>query len=112
MGGTTRRVAIVAAAPAGNGAIIARSLAASGAAVVIPYADDQGGAARVVSRIIDAGGCAVALRVDIRRDDEVKRLLSEAKRLFGRTTIVVDEAGVVRFGPFWRAPKLCGEGRG
>ena len=106
MGGTARRVAIVAAAPAGNGAIIARSLAASGAAVVIPYADDQAEVRRVVARILESGGRAVAMQGDIRRDDEVKRLLAEAKRLFGRTTIVVDETGVVRFGPFWRAPKL------
>ena len=106
MGGTTRRVAIVAAAPAGNGAIIARSLAASGAAVVIPYADDQVGAARVVEHILHAGGCAVALQGDISGEAGVKRLLAEARRLFGRTTIVVDEAGVVRFGPFWRAPRL------
>lgn len=93
------KVAIVTGASKGIGAAIARHVADAGAAVVVNYASDQGGAERVVAEIKAKGGRAVAVRANLAKPAEVKKLFAEAKRAFDRVDVLVNNAGVYEFQP-------------
>lgn len=88
------RVALVTGASKGIGAAIAKELAAAGAAVVVNYANDRTGADAVVTEIMEAGGRAVALRGDVSKSADVRRLFAETAEAFGSLDIVVNNAGV------------------
>lgn len=94
------RVAVVTGASKGIGAGIARGLAEAGASVVVNYATDRAGADRVVSEVVERGGRAVAVQGDVSKDADIKRLFAETVRAFGRLDVLVNNAGVYRFGPF------------
>ena len=93
------KVAIVTGASKGIGAAIARRFAAAGAAVVVNYASSKDDADRVVGDILRDGGKAVAIRADVSRRADVKRLFAETKATFGTPSVLVDNAGVYRFAP-------------
>jgi 3-oxoacyl-[acyl-carrier protein] reductase len=89
-----KRVALVTGASKGIGAAIAVELAAAGAAVAVNYATDDIGADAVVKEIIAADGRAVAIRGDVSKSGDVRRLFAEASAAFGSLDIVVNNAGV------------------
>lgn len=92
------KVAIVTGASKGIGAAIARRFAEAGAAVVVNYASSKAEADRVVSNILEAGGKAVAIQADVSKSADVKRLFAQTIAAFGRPNILVNNAGVYRFG--------------
>ncbi len=98
MSNLNERVALVTGASKGIGAGIARELAAAGAAVVVNYATDQAGADAVVDEITKSGGQAIAVSGDVSKSIEVARLFVETKSAYGALDIVVNNAGVYRFG--------------
>jgi 3-oxoacyl-[acyl-carrier protein] reductase len=93
------KVAIVTGASKGIGAAIARQFAKAGAAVVVNYASSKDDADRVVGDILREGGRAVAIQADVSKGADVKRLFAETKAVFGTPSILVNNAGVYRFGP-------------
>jgi 3-oxoacyl-[acyl-carrier protein] reductase len=99
MGELTGRVAVVTGASKGIGAAIARALAEAGAAVAVNYASNKTDADRVVGEIIKAGGKAVAIQADVAKRADVKRLFEETREKLGRPNILVNNAGVYKFGP-------------
>jgi 3-oxoacyl-[acyl-carrier protein] reductase len=100
MGELTGKVAVVTGASKGIGAAIARALAKAGAAVAVNYASNKADADRVVGEIVKAGGKAVAIQADVAKRDDVKRLFEETREKLGRPNILVNNAGVYKFGPF------------
>lgn len=88
------KVAVVTGASKGIGASIAKHLAADGAKVVVNYSSSQASAEKVVNEINAAGGQAVAVKADISKSAEVKRLFDETERVFGKAEILVNNAGV------------------
>src|SRR5262249_55684261 len=93
------KVAVVTGASKGIGAGIARGLAEAGASVVVNYASDRAGADRVVGEVTEKGDKAAAVQGDGWKAADVKRLFAEAIRAFGRLDLLVNNAGVYRFGP-------------
>ena len=93
------KVAIVTGASKGIGAEIARALGAAGAAVGVNYASDEQGAQRVVADILRADGRALALQGDVAKRADVVRLFAETRRAFGPVDVLVNNAGIYRFGP-------------
>jgi 3-oxoacyl-[acyl-carrier protein] reductase len=93
------KVAIVTGASKGIGASIALHLAAEGAAVVVNYASSKEGAERVVAEIAGKGGKAVAVQANVAKPQDIARLVTEAKRAFGKLDILVNNAGVYEFAP-------------
>ena len=99
MGTLTGKVAVVTGASKGIGAGIARSLAADGASVVVNYASSKAGADAVVALIEASGGNAVAVRGDVSRPEDAKRIIDAAIETYGRLDILVNNSGVYEFAP-------------
>jgi 3-oxoacyl-[acyl-carrier protein] reductase len=93
------KVAVVTGASKGIGAGIAKALAAEGASVVVNYASDKAGADRAVAEITKKGGKAVAVQGDVSKAADIKWLFAETKKAFGTIHVLVNNAGVYKFGP-------------
>jgi 3-oxoacyl-[acyl-carrier protein] reductase len=94
----SEKVAIVTGASKGIGAGIAAALAAEGARVAVNYSADLEGAERVTKAIIGNGGQAIAVGADVSKATDVSRLFREVDSAFGRLDVLVNNAGVFRFG--------------
>ncbi len=99
MGELSGKVAIVTGASKGIGAAIARLFAEAGAAVAVNYASSKADADRVVEEIVRKGGKAAAIQADVSKRADVKRLFEETKAKLGPPSILVNNAGVYKFGP-------------
>ncbi|HSV21022.1 MAG TPA: SDR family NAD(P)-dependent oxidoreductase [Casimicrobiaceae bacterium] len=86
------RAALVTGAAAGIGAAIAQAFHDEGANVVIADRNEQG-ARETAARY---GQAALALTLDVTREDEVQRAVAAALQRFGRIDILVNNAGIMR----------------
>ena len=57
------------------------------------------GADRVVEEIKVAGGKAIAVQADVAKAADIQRLFAETKKAFGKVDVLVNNAGIYRFGP-------------
>jgi 3-oxoacyl-[acyl-carrier protein] reductase len=94
----SNKVAIVTGASKGIGAGIATALGAEGARVAVNYSSDREGAERVARAIADNGGEAIAVGADVSKAADVARLFKEVDSAFRRLDVLVNNAGVFRFG--------------
>src|SRR6201982_95940 len=94
------KVAIVTGASKGIGGGIATALGAAGARGAANYSSDREGAERVAQAIADNGGEAIAVGADVSKSADVARLFKEVDSKFGRLDVLVNNAGVFRFGAF------------
>ena len=100
MSSLTDKVAIVTGASKGIGSGIAEALAAAGARVAVNYSSDRTGAEQVAQAIVGSGGKAIAIGADVSKAADVARLFKEVDTAFGRLDVLVNNAGVFRFGAF------------
>lgn len=94
------RVALVTGAGAGLGKVIAHTLCAAGARVVIADIDAAAGE-RTAAELVAAGHHAVAVAADIADQDAVQHLFSETERIYGGIDILVNNAGIYPKIPFF-----------
>jgi 3-oxoacyl-[acyl-carrier protein] reductase len=93
------KTAIVTGSSRGIGRAIAERLAAGGAAVVINYVESEKRAAEAVESIRAKGGKAVAIRADLSKLAEIRRLFDETEQAFGKLDIVVANAATAVIKP-------------
>jgi 3-oxoacyl-[acyl-carrier protein] reductase len=99
------RVALVTGASRGIGAVIARELAAHGAAVGVNYFRSEDAAREVVRAIEAAGGRAIALQADVRDGAAVERATDRLAEEFGGVDVLVNNAlHNYRFDPVGNKP--------
>jgi 3-oxoacyl-[acyl-carrier protein] reductase len=92
------KVAVVTGASKGIGAGIAKSLAAAGASVIVNYSSAKEGADKVVEEIVSNGGKAIAVQGDVSKAADISRLFDETAKAFGAVDVLVNNAGVYKFG--------------
>ncbi|HXX20716.1 MAG TPA: SDR family NAD(P)-dependent oxidoreductase [Candidatus Acidoferrum sp.] len=101
VGALAGEAAIVTGGGRGFGKAIARGLAAAGAAVTVT-ARSRNQLGQTVTEIEAAGGRAIAVAGDVTNRADVARVVAEAEKKFGPTTVLVNNAGVTGpFGPIW-----------
>jgi 3-oxoacyl-[acyl-carrier protein] reductase len=94
------KVAIVTGASRGIGRAIAERLGKDGANIVVTYVDNRDKAEEVVRAIASSGSEAIAVRVDMRKVEDVRSLFQQAIAQFGKLDILVNNAaGVNIFKP-------------
>jgi 3-oxoacyl-[acyl-carrier protein] reductase len=87
------RTALITGASSGIGAATALTFAELGATVALAYHRNEGGAVATRDRIVAAGGRAAVFKADLRRVDEVARLVDETVAVLGPIDILVNNAG-------------------
>lgn len=92
--------ALVTGASSGIGEAIARSLASSGASVVVNYHSEAEAAHKIVDDIQSANGEAIAIQADVSKEEEVKAMFSKTLQHFGTIDILVNNAGLQKDSPF------------
>src|SRR5207245_9831813 len=96
----SNKVAIVTGASKGIGGGSATALGVAGARVAVNYSSDREGAERVARAITNNGGKAIAVGADVSKAADVARLFKEVDSAFVRLDVLVNNAGVFRFGAF------------
>lgn len=93
------KVSLVTGAGKGIGKSIALTLANEGSCVVINdiNLDD---ANAVVREIIDCGGKSISIKADVSQSREIKSMVMESIKNFGRIDILVNNAGIQTIIPF------------
>ena len=94
MGSLKGKVAVVTGASNGIGRAIAERLGEEGATVVVNYGKSADKAKQVVAGIEAKGGTAVAFQADASTPAEVRRLVRDTVKQFGRLDILVNNAGM------------------
>lgn len=95
-------VALITGASQGLGAYLASELALDGFQVLVHYRRHRTRALRLVTRIRSAGGQATAVRADLAKPRDVKRMTLEIQKKFGRLDLLVNNAGTYRPTPLLR----------
>ncbi|MFH1491456.1 MAG: SDR family NAD(P)-dependent oxidoreductase [Pseudomonadota bacterium] len=87
------RVAIVTGGGRGIGKAISKAFASEGARVVIagPVPSES---EKTVEEITSRGGWAMAVKTDIREEDQIRRAVAESVKACGRIDILVNNSGV------------------
>lgn len=92
--------ALVTGASSGIGEAIARSMAASGAAVAINYHSEIEEAEKIVDDIKSSNGEAFAIQASVGKEDDVKSMFSQVLNQFGTIDILVSNAGIQKDSAF------------
>lgn len=93
MGKLEGKVAIVTGGASGIGRATALLFAGEGAKVVV--ADwNEDGAQTVASEITQAGGDAIAVRVDVSQAEQVEAMVKRAVQSFGKLDVIFNNAGI------------------
>src|ERR1700692_3718343 len=104
------RVAVVTGSSRGIGRAMVLRLAREGASVVVTGKSESGtdklpGSIHTVAAEVEAaGGAALAVRVDVRHEDEVEAMVEATVARFGRLDILVNNAGALWWQPILQTP--------
>src|SRR5213075_1296195 len=93
------KVALVTGGSRGNGAAIAKRLAADGASVALTYSASPAKANEVVRSIEAAGGKALAIKADAADTEAVRLAIAKTIGTFGGIDILVNNASTGIFAP-------------
>jgi glucose 1-dehydrogenase len=88
------RRALVTGGDSGIGEGVCYELAAHGAAVAVNYVGPADEAQRIVAEIQAAGGHALAVAMDVSREQDVQRAFAQAREAFGGLDLLVNNAGL------------------
>ncbi len=93
------KTAIITGSSYGIGKGIALLFAKEGANIVINYSKSQEKAQQAVSEIIGLGSKAIMVKTDVSQSSEVKKMVETCINTFGSIEILVNNAGILPFGP-------------
>lgn len=105
MGKLDKKVALITGGNTGIGRAVALAFHREGASVAIGYVSEKKEAESLVRIVESDGGEALALRCDVTREVEVRRLVSRTEKQFRRIDILVNNAGILKVTPFLKLDK-------
>lgn len=88
------KIALVTGASSGIGQATAELFASEGAVVAVASGSDIAKAERVVERIVQGGGKAISVKMDVRSPADISRAIDEVVRVLGPIDILVNSAGI------------------
>jgi 3-oxoacyl-[acyl-carrier protein] reductase len=91
----SEKVILVTGAARGIGAAVAQAVSAAGATVIINYAGSKETAEQLVSDIKKNGGEAIAIKADVSKSAEVKKMFDDAIAAYGRIDVLINNAGIM-----------------
>ena len=94
----TGLVALVAGAGSGIGEAAARTFAANGGTVVVCDLREDA-ANRVAAAIVEQGGTAIGVAMDVAKQSDIDAALDEALAKFGKLDVLINTAGVIQPAP-------------
>ena len=94
------KVVLVTGASRGIGRAIALCFGKEGASVVVNYTASEDKAKIVASEIEKSGGKAITIKCDVSDEAQVKKMVAETIKKFGRIDVLVNNAGIVFDLPF------------
>ena len=89
--------AIVTGASSGIGAAVAEALAARGCNVAVNYNANREGAEETAARCGALGVKTIICQADVANDDDCRKLADAAMEAFGRTDVLINNAGTTKF---------------
>ncbi len=89
------KVALITGSSRGIGKAIAHRFAQEGAKVIINYLRSEAEANKLVNEIKKSGLDAIAIKCDVSKENDVKKMIDEIIRRFGKIDILVNNAGIV-----------------
>ncbi len=93
------RVALVTGGSRGVGRAVAIALADAGFDVGFAYRGHRRGAERTLAEVKRRGRRAIAVRADVTRQDQVRRLFASVRRALGPVSVLVNNVGEYAEGP-------------
>ncbi|WP_066314012.1 glucose 1-dehydrogenase [Bacillus sp. FJAT-29814] len=94
------KVVIVTGAGKGIGRGVAMAYAEKGGKVVVADFDVEAGE-RTVNEIREHGGEAIFAKTDVRLEEDVIRLMEVTANTYGKMDIIINNAGISKFTPFY-----------
>jgi 3-oxoacyl-[acyl-carrier protein] reductase len=88
------KVIIITGSSRGIGLTIAKTLAENGANVVVNYSGSEETAKSVVNEILQSGGQAIAIKADVSKSEDVKRLFQKTIEKFEKIDVLINNAGI------------------
>jgi NAD(P)-dependent dehydrogenase (short-subunit alcohol dehydrogenase family) len=88
------KIALVTGASSGIGQATAELFASEGATVAVASGSDIAKAQRVVERIVQSGGKAIPVKMDVRSPADISRAIDEVVHVLGPIDILVNSAGI------------------
>jgi len=94
------KVVLITGASRGIGKATALLFAKEGAKVIVNYNNSEKEANEVIKEISKIGTDAIAVKCDVSKEEEVKKMISEVIKKFGKIDTLVNNAGIVSDTPF------------
>jgi 3-oxoacyl-[acyl-carrier protein] reductase len=88
------KVIIITGSSRGIGLTIAKTLAKNGAKVVVNFSGSEETAKSVVNEILRSGGQAIAIKADVSKSEDVKRLFLKTIEKFEKIDVLINNAGI------------------
>lgn len=89
------KVAIITGAGRGIGAVTAKKFAAEGAKVTVSDINEEA-VKKTAAEIVDMGGEALGLTVDVTNRQQVDNMIAETLKRFGKIDILINNAGIIQ----------------
>ncbi len=88
------KVIIITGSSRGIGSTIAKTLAKNGAKVVVNCSGSEETDLNVVNEILQSGGQDIAIKTDVSKSEDVKRLFQKAIEKFEKIDVLINNAGI------------------
>lgn len=95
------KIVLITGGSSGIGMTTAILFAEKGADIAITYKSNKKGADEVVDKIKKIGGKAIAIKADLTKEDNAKKVVEKTIKKFGRIDILINNAGRYVDGDEW-----------